>query len=174
MFLRNTAIIHHMNTVTQRINILSDLIIPVLLGIPMIMTGFRTNYSGIAAEGLPVFYICLIPVMVYTVIMTYRISVRNHIRILWALYIFLFILTLVIPYHVPEDMSSHMHLFCAYGSVLVFNVIMLKSMLKRPQLLRSYLCMCILSGLACLWDGTINGPAELLYAISISCHLSRV
>jgi len=47
-------------------------------------------------------------------------------------------------------------------------------MLKRPQLLRSYLCMCILSGLACLWDGTINGPAELLYAISISCHLSRV
>ncbi len=162
-----------MNTGKYGFNILSDLIIPVLLGIPMIITGFKLNYSGIAAMRLPVFYVCLIPVMIYTVIMTYRIAVRNHIRFLWVVYILLFILTLVIPYHVPEDISSHIHLFCAYGSVLVFNVMMIKAMLTRPGLLRVYLCMCVIAGLTCMMDGTINGPAELIYAITISALLSR-
>ncbi|MBQ1531999.1 MAG: hypothetical protein IIZ57_07670 [Solobacterium sp.] len=163
-----------MNTGKHRINILSDLVIPALLGIPMIMTGFTLNYSGIAAEGLPVFYVCLVPVMVYTVIMTYRTAVRYRIRFLWAVYISLFILTLVIPYHVPEDISSHIHLICAYGSVLVFNVIILRSLLPRPELMRFYLFMCVIAGLTCLSDGTINGPAELIYALSISVILSRV
>ena len=167
------VIILNMDTGKQRINILSDLVIPVLLSIPMIITGFTLNYSGIAAEGLPVFYMCLIPVMIYTVIMTYRIAVRDHIRFLWAVYISLFILTLVIPYHVPEDISSHIHLFCAYGSVLVFNVMMIKALLARPELIRIYLCMCVIAGLTCMMDGTINGPAELIYAISISVLLSR-
>ena len=163
-----------MNKGKYAINILSDLIIPALLAIPMILTGFTLNYSGIAAEGLPVFYVCLVPVMIYTVIMTYRIAVRNHIRFLWAVYIFLFVLTLIIPYHVPEDISSHIHLMCAYGSVIVFNVVILRSLLSKPGLLRFYLCMCVVAGLTCLMDGTINGPAELIYAVSISILLSRV
>lgn len=167
------VIIHNMNTRKYGFNILSDLIIPVLLGIPMIMTGFTLNYSGIAVIRLPVFYMCLIPVMIYTAIMTYRIAVRDHIRFLWAVYISLFILTLVIPYHVPEDISSHIHLFCAYGSVLVFNVMMIKALLARPELIRIYLCMCVIAGLTCMMDGTINGPAELIYAISISVLLYR-
>lgn len=174
MLFRIGVIIDCMNTAKYRINILSDLIIPVLLGIPIIMTRFTLNYSGIAAQRLPVFYVCLIPVMIYTVIMTYRIAVRFRIRYLWIIYISLFFLTLVIPYHVPEDISSHIHLMCAYGSVLVFNVLLLRALLSKPGLMRYYLFMCAVAGLTCLRDGTINGPAELIYAISISFILSRV
>ena len=55
----------------------------------------------------------------------------------------------------------------------VFNVMMIKALLARPELIRIYLCMCVIAGLTCMMDGTINGPAELIYAISISVLLYR-
>lgn len=158
-------------------HLISDLIIPACLLIPMIMTGFSENYSGLLNRNRLFFYCCAGIAFCWCVLVTYRFSwhsLRKYQRLLWMLYILLFLLTLLVPYHVPEDLFSQLHLIFAYGSFLAFNLLIFREILYIPKYLTVYAAGLFTSFLLCITAGEISGPAEAVTAVIISVLLGRI
>ena len=151
------------------------ILIPLLMSLPFLLTGFQKNYSELAEAKDPVFYLCLVPVLLYAFVFTYRISCdERNTRTFFFFYAVLFLLTLIVPYHTSEDLSSSVHLLAAYSSFAVFQLIIFSRALRKPGILRFYTAGLFTSFMICMSTGTINAPAELVCGIVISIVLDML
>ncbi len=155
--------------------ILSDLIIPFLLVVPFLKDSFRENYSSLSRRGDPLFFICLIPLAAYTVYMIRSLCLKDRrLRPLYLLYVLLLVLTFLVPYHIPEDMFSSLHLVFSYGAFIVFQLIIFPQLSVRQSLMRFYTCGLFLSLLICFTAASISAPAEAVCGIVISITMERL
>ncbi len=159
----------------KQMRLLGRVIIPLLMALPLLLTKFRLNYSELAEAKDLVFLACLPPVLLYALFFAYRISfTAGRTRIYFAAYAVLFVLTLIIPYHTAEDLSSSIHLFCAYGSFAVFQLIIFSHSFRRPDVIRFYTAALFTSFMLCMMTGTINAGAELVCGAAIAAVLEAL
>ena len=151
------------------------ILIPLLMSLPFLLTGFQKNYSELAEAGDPVFYLCLVPVLLYAFVFTYRISCHErNTRTFFFFYAVLFLLTLVVPYHTAEDIFSSIHLLAAYSSFGIFQLLIFSRALQKPDILRFYTAGLFTSFMICMSTGTINAPAELVCGSVIAIVLDML
>ena len=79
---------------------------------------------------------------------------------------------MIMPYQQEHDLSTNLHLLLAFGVLVLLNVLVIKILLYRPNVLLFYAAGCVPAFFTALTASSINGLSELIYAAVLTVSLA--